>query len=74
MANSTRKSFINKLVLVKQDTLSPTKWPLGRIIQVKKGSDGLVRVAIVRTATGTYTRPITKLALLPVKHVDTDKD
>ena len=49
---------INQLVLVKQDMLSPAKWPLGRIIQVKRGSDGLVRVVIVRTATALIPDPL----------------
>ena len=30
----------------------------------RQGSDGSVRVATVRTATGIYKRPVVKLALL----------
>ena len=46
------------------------RWPLGRVIEARPGSDNLVRVATVRTETSTYTRPITKLAYLPVNHSD----
>lgn len=34
------------------------KWSLGRVIQVYPGEDGLVRNVQVKTATGTYVRPI----------------
>ena len=40
----------------------------GGITALKPGSDGLVRVIEVRTATSTCTRPILKLAILPVSH------
>ena len=44
----------------------PTKWPLAKVIQTHTGKDGLVRVVIIKTATGTYkrSRPVTKIALL----------
>ena len=52
------------IVLLKEDMLIPTKWPLGRVTQVHPGKDQLVRVATVRTEKGSYKRPVTKLALL----------
>ena len=39
-------------------------WPLGRIIQVFPGQDNLVRVVLVKTATGVYKRAVTRLSLL----------
>ena len=59
----TRNIKIGDLVIVCEDSL-PTKWPLARVIEVHPGRDGLVRVATVKTSTGIYTRPITKLALI----------
>ncbi|XP_029178506.1 uncharacterized protein LOC114946224 [Nylanderia fulva] len=53
------------LVIVKDERFPPTKWPLARIIETHPGSDGLVRVATVKTATTTLKRPIVKLCLLP---------
>ena len=41
-----------------------TKWPLAKVIEVHPGTDGLVRVATVKTASGIYKRPTAKLALL----------
>ncbi|XP_043478771.1 uncharacterized protein LOC122509077 [Leptopilina heterotoma] len=61
---------VNQMVLLKQENLPPTKWQIGRIISVKKGSDNLVRVATIKTASETYVRLITKIIVLPVKHKD----
>ena len=41
-----------------------TTWPLGRIVEVFSGKDGLVRVVNVKTKSGIYKRPVNKLALL----------
>lgn len=63
--NKEHRNFqINDIVIVKEDNLAPTRWKLGRIIQVKRGVDGLVRSVEIRTSTGTINRPIVKLALL----------
>ncbi|CAB0036225.1 unnamed protein product [Trichogramma brassicae] len=56
------------VLLMDPSLLRPTgRWPLGRIIEVHHGRDGLVRTAVIKTAHGTYTRPIVKLVLLPVR-------
>ncbi|XP_055918431.1 uncharacterized protein LOC129950523 [Eupeodes corollae] len=38
-------------------------WPKGVVTQVFPGEDGVVRVVEVRTASGTYRRPIAKLCV-----------
>ena len=53
------------IVILREDNTTPLKWPLGRVVLVHTGQDGLVRVVNVKTATGTYRRPITKVVLLP---------
>ena len=40
------------------------KWHTGRVVQVFPGDDGLIRNVEVKTATGTYRRPITKLCVI----------
>ena len=52
------------LVLVVDSQAPRSHWPLARISEVFTGSDGLAQSAKVRTATGTITRPITKLCVL----------
>ena len=52
------------IVILKEDRTFACHWPLARITQTYPGPDGLVRVAKIKTATGVYKRPVTKLALL----------
>lgn len=40
------------------------EWPLGRVVKVYTGDDGLVRYADVRTQNTTLRRPVTKLAVI----------
>ncbi|XP_062714536.1 uncharacterized protein LOC134291166 [Aedes albopictus] len=54
------------VVLLKDDNLPPQCWNLGRVERVHPGADNLVRVVDVRTKTGTFRRPIHKLAPLPI--------
>lgn len=53
-------------MVIKEPNLPPATWVMGRILSVKLGADHHARVATVRTASGTFVRPITKLALLPI--------
>lgn len=55
------------VVILKSPNASPTQWPLGRVEQLLPGSDGIVRVARVRTTSGVLIRPTNKLVVLPVE-------
>lgn len=57
---------VGDLVLLKEDNLLPGHWPLGRVLEIHPGSDGLVRVATVKTKTSVFKRPIHKLSRLPM--------
>ena len=52
------------IFILKYDKGISCHWPLARVIEGQPGKDGLVRVATVKTASGTYKRPVVKLALL----------
>lgn len=54
------------MVLVVDERYPPAKWPLGRIIAVHPGNDGLIRTVTVRTQSSTIDRPIVKICPLPV--------
>ena len=54
------------LVIIKDDLYPPARWLLGRVTDVHPGSDGLVRVATVKTANSQYKRPLAKLVRLPI--------
>lgn len=54
----------NTLVLIKEDNLPPLKWRLGRILHTFTGTDGVSRVADIKTATGTVRRAFSKICPL----------
>ncbi|XP_038106708.1 uncharacterized protein LOC119766311 [Culex quinquefasciatus] len=67
---STQTSNLVKgsLVLLREDSLPMLKWPMGRIVDVHPGADGIVRVASVRLPTGTVSRrAVSRLCVLPVE-------
>ena len=55
---------IDELVVIQDENLEAAYWRMGRVTQVHPGSDGLVRVVTLRTATGSMQRPITKVSPL----------
>lgn len=59
-----RNHKVGDLVILKENNVPPLKWKLGRVQEILPGKDNNVRNVIVRTSTGIYKRPITKLALL----------
>ncbi|XP_057338482.1 uncharacterized protein LOC130676347 [Microplitis mediator] len=63
---------IGSLVLIVDERYPPSKWPLARVTHLHPGSDGLTRVVTVKTATSTFTRPVTKLVLLPISTAKED--
>ena len=55
---------VGELVLLEDEDLKRGKWPLGRVEKVMPGPDAVVRVADIRTRTGVYTRPVSKVIRL----------
>jgi len=55
---------IGDLVLVKEDNLPLLVWKKAMTIDIYSGRDGIVRVVSIRTATGTFKRPIAKICVL----------
>ena len=51
-------------VVLKENNLTPTKWPIAGVVEVDPGTDGLERVVTVKTATGLNKGPAVKTALL----------
>ena len=52
------------VVILQEDGIARSCWPIGRVEQVFPGDDGLVRIAKVKTAKGIYKRPIVKMVPL----------
>nr|CAH7719124.1 unnamed protein product [Callosobruchus chinensis] len=53
------------IVVIKEDNLPPNKWSLGKVLELHPGRDGVSRVVTVKTSTGVYKRPVTRLCVLP---------
>lgn len=58
-----RNIQIGDLVVLREDDTPPLKWKLARVQEVIRGTDNLVRSAIIRTSRGVYKRPVAKLGL-----------
>ncbi|XP_011684943.1 PREDICTED: uncharacterized protein LOC105448195 [Wasmannia auropunctata] len=71
-----RNNAIKKgdIVLVLDERYPPAKWPLGRITDVHPGTDGLVRVVTIKTASTTLQRPIAKICPLPIESRERSDD
>lgn len=59
-----RNIAVDDIVLIINPNTPRGHWPVGRVIQVMPGSDGVVRNVIIKTGTGEYVRPVAKLCLL----------
>ncbi|GFQ80136.1 integrase catalytic domain-containing protein [Trichonephila clavata] len=57
---------VNQLVLLKDPNTKPLDWPMGRILEVFPGDDGLVSVVEVKTSSGILRRAIQKIVPLPI--------
>jgi len=53
------------VVIVKYDNSPPLCWPLGVIVDVLPGKDGIVRNVRVKTNKGVFSRPVAKVCPLP---------
>jgi len=57
----------NTMVVLRERSIPPMNWRLGRIVKVYPGKDGLSRVVDVRTSSGIYQRSLSKLCILPIE-------
>ena len=62
--NPSRNLRAGDIVVLREDNMTPMKWPIARVIEAHAGGDGLVRDVTVKTSTGTYHRPVVKIVLL----------
>lgn len=60
---------IGSMVIIKDDIRAPLHWPIGRVIELIPGTDGVVRMAIVKTSQNNRIhRPLVKLCPLPMEN------
>ena len=58
---NTISPAVGHLVLIGNDSEKRHHWPLGRIVKLFPGVDGIPRVAEVKTPTGILVRPVQRL-------------
>lgn len=58
---------IGTIVVIKDNNAHPLCWPLGIIDATYPGKDNIVRTVKVRTASGSYIRPVVRLCPLPTQ-------
>ena len=59
-----RNVAVDDIVTVADQNAVRGKWAVGRVTKVHPGADGRVRNVTVKTATGEYSRPVTKIAVI----------
>lgn len=62
---------VGRLVILKDENAPPMTWQTARIEELHPGADGIVRVVTLRTSQGKFTRPVSKICLLPVASNET---
>ena len=62
-----RKLKVGDVVIVGDDTHKRIDWPLARIERLIEGRDGVVRVALLRTSMGQFSRPIQRVYPLEIQ-------
>lgn len=61
-----RQIKLGDIVLIGNDCSKRLEWPLGRLIELFPGKDGIVRVVRLLTAKGQLVRPVQRLYYLEV--------
>ncbi|KAI2664192.1 hypothetical protein H4Q32_002333 [Labeo rohita] len=56
---------VDNVVLLMDPQLPRALWPFGRVTKVHQGADGRVKSADVRIKDKVYTRPVSRLIILP---------
>jgi hypothetical protein len=68
--DETKPLEIGRLVLIVDDSLKRGEWKRGLVQAVHPGRDGRIRSATVKTAKGTYQRPVSKLAVIKNENLE----
>ncbi|XP_062699493.1 uncharacterized protein LOC134284534 [Aedes albopictus] len=55
---------VGDIVILKDESLGPARWPLARVMETHPGQDGVTRVATLRTSSGILKRAVSKICPL----------
>lgn len=59
--NQSSAINIGDIALIGSDNKKRYQWPMGRVLEIMPSSDGIVRMAKIKTKTGCINRPLPKL-------------
>ena len=59
---------MGEIVLIGSENTKRSDWPVGRVIEVCAGKDGINRVAKIKTKHGVLVRPLQRLFPLEVSN------
>ncbi|GBN18443.1 hypothetical protein AVEN_78471-1 [Araneus ventricosus] len=54
------------MVLINEDNVPVSNWPLGRVVKLYLGKD-IIRVVDIKTKTGIFKRSVSRLCVLPIE-------
>ncbi|CAG4951440.1 unnamed protein product [Parnassius apollo] len=57
---ATEPLAVGTVVVLTKENTPPLHWPLGIVEEVFPGSDGVIRIARVKTTVGSYLRPVVR--------------
>ncbi|GBO43773.1 hypothetical protein AVEN_79693-1 [Araneus ventricosus] len=58
---------IGDMVLIKEDNVPVSNWPLGHVVKLYPGKDNIIRVVDIKTKTGIFKRSVSRLCVLPIE-------
>lgn len=58
---------IGDIVLMTVDNVPPNQWPMGKVIEVHPGADGLVRNVTIKYLDKTFQRAVQRICRLPLE-------
>jgi hypothetical protein len=64
---SFREVKVGEVVIVGRDNTNRRLWPLARVLELIPETDGVVRLARLKMATGEFLRPVQRLYPLEVE-------
>jgi len=63
---------VGDVILIGTDNMKRMDWPLGKVITLFPGKDGITRVVEVKTSNGILTRPVQRVYPLEVSSLEED--
>ena len=64
---------VDDIAIIVDEGLPRGRWDRGRIVAIHPGPDGIIRVVDIKTQSGVYRRPVSRLCILDVEAEEKEK-